>query len=61
MTKVQLSEIHSSHCQPGLFGALLLYTWSVLRGNSFSALGEEGWSEGLGGAHCKTKPLGMSW
>lgn len=60
MTKVQLSEIHSSHCQPGLFGALLLYTCSALRDN-FSAQGEEGWSEGLGGAHCKTKPLGMSW
>lgn len=22
---------------------------------------QEGWSEGLGETHCKTKPLGMSW
>lgn len=39
-TKVHLSDTHYSHSQPGLFGALLFYRCSVLRGNSSSATGQ---------------------
>lgn len=60
LTKIHLSEIYSSHRPLGLSGALLFYMCSVLTGTSPSALGE-GWQERLGGVHCKTKPLGMSW